>query len=258
MDSDPLAPHSGPARGRFGGSQLSYAPSRRTFSPSSPRFGPACRRFGGGCRPFRPTPTRYNRSRPAFRTAFVDSKGPRNPFSRSRHPFRLGLTLPHGPSLTDPPPLIASVCPAPKQPACRNAFIPIRSSPSTLWAHDYLTTKDPAGSVHPDVVGVQWGWRHRSTVREGWAASRKIRGRAGRAPLPTTPGCTLLDPPSHWRLASRSALGFPSTRSPPVMNAHPHPLSRREFAHPTPPRRVRTEVIGCGSVSNAHLPVKDQ
>jgi len=101
MDSDPLAPHSGPARGRFGGSQLSYAPSRRTFSPSSPRFGPACRRFGGGCRPFRPTPTRYNRSRPAFRTAFVDSKGPRNPFSRSRHPFRLSLTLPHGPSDID-------------------------------------------------------------------------------------------------------------------------------------------------------------
>ena len=101
MDSDLLAPHSGPARGRFGGSQRARVPSRRAFNRSSTGFGPACRRFGGGCRPFRPTQTRYNRSRLAFRTALVDSKGPRNPFSRSRHPFRLGLTLAHGSSAID-------------------------------------------------------------------------------------------------------------------------------------------------------------
>jgi predicted dehydrogenase len=59
------------------------------------------------------------------------------------------------------------------------------------------------------------------------------------------------------------------------MNAYSSPLSRREFARssllaaaavsswtstlqgadPTPPRRIRTGVIGCGSVSNAYLPV---
>jgi hypothetical protein len=101
MDSDPLAPHSGPARERFGGSQRARVPSRRAFNRSSPRFGPACRPFGGGRRAFRAAPTRSNRSRPAFRTALVDSKGPWNPFSRSRHPLRLGLTLAHGPSAID-------------------------------------------------------------------------------------------------------------------------------------------------------------
>ena len=101
IDSDPLAPHSGPARGRYGVPQRPRVPSHRAFNRSSPRFGPACGPFGGGKRSFRAAPTRSNRSRPAFRTALVDSKGPWNPFSRSRHPFRLGLTLPHGLSAID-------------------------------------------------------------------------------------------------------------------------------------------------------------
>jgi len=44
--------------------------------------------------------------------------------------------------------------------------------------------------MHPEVVGGQRERRHRSTVRKGWMTRRKIRGRAGRAPLPTTSGCT--------------------------------------------------------------------
>ena len=48
----------------------------------------------------------------------------------------------------------------------------------------------PDGTAHPEGVDGPWGWRHRSTVYEGWTASRKIRGRAGRAPLPTASGYT--------------------------------------------------------------------
>jgi len=152
IDSNVLAPHSDPARGRFGGSQRARVPSRRTFNRSSPRFGPGCSAFRRSNRAFRAAPTRYNRSHPSFRTALVECTGPWNPFGRSQHPFLLYL-----PPLTDPRTSIAphrdpqmrreSQAPAPPgvHGWAKHPFVKSRGPPPMALVPHRIPMASPAG-----------------------------------------------------------------------------------------------------------------